>query len=258
MLVDTHCHVHHAPFDSDRSHVLQRARDAGVKRFVAVGCDLEDSMQARDLAAEHDDMVFTAGIHPTEAAKAPKDGIERIRQLAQHPKCVAIGECGLDFYHTDSEPPTQRTWFAEQIELAKALDKPLVIHVRDAWDDCLDLLACKQGNALRGIIHCFTGTWEHACKAMDLGFWISISGIVTFHNARQLQEVAAQMPLDRILLETDCPYLAPTPHRGKRNEPAYVHLVAQAVARLHKLPVEELVHRTGANACQVFPALSSL
>ncbi|MEM7494952.1 MAG: TatD family hydrolase [Myxococcota bacterium] len=257
MLVDTHCHVHHAPFDADRDQVLQRARDAGVERFVAVGCDLADSTQARDLARAHDDMVFTAGIHPTETAKAPQDGIEQLRQLAQHPKCVAIGECGMDFYHTDSEPSTQRAWFADQIELAKVLDKPLVVHVRDAWDDCLSLLDQKQSDTLRGIIHCFTGTWEHACKAMELGFWISLSGIVTFHNARQLQEVAARLPLERILLETDCPYLAPAPHRGKRNEPAHVSLVARKVAQLQALSAEELMRQTGANARQVFPALAS-
>ena len=252
MLVDTHCHVHHTPFDIDRDHVLQRARERGVERFVVVGCDLEDSQRACELAQKHNDMVFTAGIHPTQTAKAPKDGIAHIQHLAKNPKCAAIGECGLDFFHTDSDRQTQRTWFADQIDLAKHLGKPLVIHVRDAWEDCLDLLMQQRGDGLRGILHCFTGTWEHACKAMDLGFWISISGIVTFHNASHLQEVVARLPVDRILLETDCPYLAPVPHRGKRNEPVHVQLVAEKVAQLQSLSVQELVHKTGANARQAF------
>ncbi|MEM7589657.1 MAG: TatD family hydrolase [Myxococcota bacterium] len=252
MLVDTHCHVHHEPFDADRDAVLQRARQEGVQRFVTVGCDVQDSHKAQQLASQHNDMMCTAGIHPHEAAQAQTQDLEHIEELACHPKCTAVGECGLDYSRKEFKKELQLECFANQIDLAKQLRKTLVVHVRDAWDDCIDLLKQRQDGNLRGVFHCFTGNWDNARKALDLGFWISISGIVTFHNATTLAQVVAKLPLEHLVVETDCPYLAPVPHRGKRNEPAHVHLVAQKVAQLQQQDLQQVLQQTGNNAQQAF------
>ncbi len=257
MLVDTHCHIHHEPFDADRDAVIQRARQQGVQRFVVVGCDVQDSHKAQQLALQHSDMAYTAGIHPHEAAQAHATDLDTIVQLADHARCSAVGECGLDYSRPDSNKSAQLECFANQIDLAKQLDKTLVVHVRDAWGDCIDLLKQRQNGQLRGVFHCFTGDWDNACKALDLGFWISISGIVTFHNATALAQVVAKLPQQQLLVETDCPYLAPVPHRGKRNEPAHVQLVAQKVAQLQQCDMQQILQQTGHNAQQAFALTAS-
>jgi TatD DNase family protein len=242
MLIDTHCHL-------EDPEVLRRARAAGVERFVNIGCDIETSKAARDFAAKESDVFFTTGVHPHDAGKAPSDYIGKLRELAADKKCVGMGECGLDYYYDYSDRVTQRKVFAEQIALSQELEKPLVVHVRDAYSDCLEALRNHQGTK---IIHCFSGDREHAKAFLALGCYLSISGIVTFKNADELRAVVIETPLERLLIETDSPYLAPVPHRGKPNEPAFVKLVAEKIAELRNLSLESVIEQTGKNALGVF------
>lgn len=252
MLIDSHCHIDADRFDADRAAILSRARAAGVRRFVTVGCDDASSRRALGLASTHDDVYATVGTHPHEAEKASADFDADLESLASHPKTVAIGECGLDYYYDHSPRQVQRDVFARQIALARRVRRPLVIHVRDAWDECLSMLESEGARDAGGVVHCFSGTWEHARRSLDLGFYLSIPGIVTFKNPGELPEVVARAPADRLLVETDSPYLAPAPHRGKRNEPAFVVEVARRVAELRGEPFEETVVRTGDNARALF------
>ena len=215
MLVDTHCHLDDAKYDGEREEMMNRARKAGVKRFVTIGCDVALSKKAMQLAQLYDDVYFSAGIHPHEAAKVEDDFISQLAKLAENPRCVAIGECGLDYYYDHSPRDVQRQVFLQQIDLAKITQKALVIHVRDAWDECVDILKDKKPD--RTIIHCFTGDERHAREFLELGCYLSMSGIVTFKSPGALVGVVKNTPLERLLVETDSPYLAPLPHRGKRN-----------------------------------------
>lgn len=250
VLIDSHCHLDAEKFNGDRDVVIRRAREKGVKSFITIGCDVVSSGRAQVLSKVHNDIFCSAGIHPHEAGKVEVDYIEKVRELAGYGKCVAIGECGLDYFYDHAERSQQRDVFRAQIELAKVLQMPLVVHVRDAWDDCLeDLETC---NAYAGVIHCFTGTQDQADRALALGFYISIPGIVTFKKAGELHRVVPTIPEDRLLIETDSPYLAPAPHRGKRNEPAFVEMVAQKVAELRGSATEDIEKVTGENAQRLF------
>lgn len=252
MLVDTHCHIHDARFDEDREEVLKRARTAGVKAMISIGCDLETTKRAKALAQTHDDVYFSAGYHPHEAKEASEAELLELEHLAAHPKCVAIGECGLDYHYDHSPRDIQNQIFRAQIALAVRMKKALVIHVRDAFDDCLALLAAHDTSQIAVVIHCFTGTVEVAQKMLERGFYLSISGIVTFKDPGALEQVVAFAPLDRLLIETDAPYLAPLPYRGKRNEPAHVSVVADKVAALKGLSRAELEDALLTNARRVF------
>ncbi|MEI6805302.1 MAG: TatD family hydrolase [Myxococcaceae bacterium] len=240
MLIDTHCHL-------EDLVVLERARQAGVQKFINIGCDILTSQQARDFGANQSDVFFSAGVHPHDASKVEPDYLEELRALALDPKCVAIGECGFDYYYEHSDRDSQKRVFEAQIKLARELNKPLVVHVRDAYEDCLNLL---EGENI--IIHCFSGNRPHAKAFLDLGCYLSISGIVTFKNADELREVVRETPLEKLLIETDAPYLAPIPHRGKPNEPAYVKLVAQKIAEIKNISVEQVIERSGENALRIF------
>ncbi len=260
MLIDSHCHLDAKRFNDDRAATLARAREAGVERMVTIGCDVANSVRALGLAATHPDIFATAGVHPHEAAEAQEGFVDELRALAAHDKCVAIGECGLDYYYDHSPREVQQRVFAAQIGLAQELGLPLVIHVRDAWDDCLRLL--KEGTDAGserspGVIHCFSGTLAQAEASLELGFFISIPGIVTFSNPGELPEVVRRVPLDRLLVETDSPYLAPKPYRGKRNEPAYVAHVAACVAQLRGESVASIIEATGDNARRLFGGLGA-
>lgn len=241
MLIDTHCHL-------EDMAVVERARAAGVKRMINIGCDVDSSKQALAFCSNHADLFFTAGVHPHEASKAEPGYLEEFKILSQDPKCVGIGECGLDYYYDHSDRPTQRRVFEEQVALALELKKPLIIHVRDAHEDCLERLPKNHPT----IIHCFSGTREHAKAFLDKGCTISISGIVTFKKAEEIQAAVIETPLERLLIETDSPYLAPVPYRGKPNEPAYVKFVADKIAELKNIPVEKVIEQTGQNALQIF------
>lgn len=245
MLIDTHCHL-------EDLAVLERARQAGVEKFINIGCDILSSKQARDFGMAQEGVYFSAGIHPHEASKVEADYISVLRELARDPKCVGIGECGLDYYYEHSDRDSQKRVFVEQIALACELNKPLIIHVRDAYEDCL---ACLPKLQHRQVIHCFSGNRQHAKAFLDLGCYLSISGIVTFKNAEELRLVVKETPLEKLLIETDSPYLAPIPHRGKPNEPAYVRLVAEKIAEIKATSVEQVIAQTGKNALALFVSL---
>ena len=245
---DDHCHVHHRGADPEVvTEQVEAARSAGVARMVTVGCDIEDSRFALAAAAAHEGVFATAGVHPHEAA----GGIDGLEALLDEPGLVAVGECGLDYFYEHSPRAAQREVFAAQVEMAHQRDLALVIHTRDAWDDTFDVLAAT-GVPERTVFHCFTGGPDEATRCLDLGAMLSFSGIVTFKQADDLRAAAALCPLDRVLVETDSPYLTPEPHRGRRNSPALVPLVGAAVARAQGRDVAEVAAATWDNATRTY------
>jgi TatD DNase family protein len=250
MLVDSHCHLDSEQFDADREAVIERALAAGVERMVAIGTgngppDLEAGVR---LAERYPQFYATAGVHPHDAAKADPGTFAVLAELLKHPKVVALGEIGLDYHYDFSPRDVQRGVFVEQMRIARDARKPIVIHTREAWDDTLALLGEHWApSRLGGIMHCFSGGPAEAEQALALGFYLSFGGIVTFPKATALQEAARLTPADRILVETDAPYLAPVPKRGKRNEPAYVVETARKLAALRGETFESIVAATGAN-----------
>ncbi|HEU4401374.1 MAG TPA: TatD family hydrolase [Candidatus Polarisedimenticolia bacterium] len=229
---DSHAHLTMEPFDADREAVIERARAAGLAHVVTVSSYLGDAARCAELAARCDFIHFTAGVHPHEAKGWTPEVARAIRAAATRPKAVAIGEIGLDYHYDYSPRERQRSVFREQIALARDLGLPIVIHTREAWPDTFAILKEERAADVGGVFHCFSGGPEEARLGLDLGFYLSFAGPVTFKNARALAEAAAYAPLDRILTETDAPYLAPHPHRGTRNEPARVVLVAERIAAL--------------------------
>ena len=261
MFVDSHAHLDGKPFASDREQVIARARDAGVVTMVAIGNgDGPPHLDAGvKLAEQHDFMYATVGIHPHEARLANDAAYAEMERLARHPKVIAWGEIGLDYYYDHSPRETQKKVFAHQMQLAEAAKLPIVIHCRpsdnsdDAWQDCLAMIQQQWApKAIGGILHCFTGTWVQAKRGLDLGFLISFAGNVTFPKAQQIRDAALEVPLDRMLIETDCPYLAPLPYRGKRNEPAYVIETARRIGDLRNLPAEQIGEQTARNFYNFF------
>ena len=246
MWTDSHCHL---GFDGVGDEAVRAAAEAGVTRLVTVGTDAATSQMALAAAGRHDQVYATVGLHPHEA----RHGVESVAPLlAQpHPKVVAVGECGLDYFYDHSPRDDQRAAFAAQIGLARSLDLALVIHTRDAWDDTFDILEAED-RPERWIVHCFTGGPDQARRALDLGAYLSFSGIVTFKRATDVQAAAALCPVDRLLVETDTPFLAPVPHRGQPNRPAWVGLVGAAVAAIKGLAVAEVARTTWDNATGVF------
>ena len=249
---DTHCHTQEQMVETGSDELLERARAAGVGRFVVIGTDVDTSTQAIEIASQHPDVWATVGLHPHDAVK----GASTIAHLATAPRVVGIGECGLDYHYENSPRADQITAFEEQIALAKQHDLTLVIHTRDAWQDTYDVLDA-QGMPGNVIIHCFSGGPEEARQCLDRGAYLSFSGIVTFKNAGDLREAAALCPLDRILTETDAPFLAPVPHRGRPNEPAHVAVVGTALADLRGIAPAEFAGITTANALRAFPRIQS-
>jgi TatD DNase family protein len=247
--VDTHCHLYDTrgvPVDD----VLAAARSAGVDTMINVGCDAATTAAAIAIAAAHDGIYATAGLHPHEATH----GVDSIAPFLDDPHVIAVGECGLDYYYEHSPRDVQRAAFADQIQLAHERDLPLVIHTRDAWADTFDVLRAE-GAPTRTIFHCFTGGPDEADACLAIGAFLSFSGIVTFKAAADVQAAAVRCPADRLLAETDSPYLAPVPHRGRTNQPAYVTHVVHFLAALRGVPTERVRNDTVANACLAFPAL---
>lgn len=261
MFVDSHAHLDGKQFQADREQVIARAREAGVEAIVAIGNGdgpgtLDCGIQ---LAAKYDFMYATVGIHPHEAKLANEAAFAELEQLAKKPKVIAWGEIGLDYFYDHSPREVQQRVFVKQMELARAAKLPIVIHCRasnnseDAWEDCLNLISthwCSSG--LGGILHCFTGDWKHAEQSLDMGFMISFAGNVTFPKAQQIRDAARQVPIDRMLIETDCPYLAPVPHRGKRNEPAFVKETARQIGELRGMSTEDAARQTTQNFYRFF------
>jgi TatD DNase family protein len=261
MLIDTHTHLDFPQFNGDRERVIERAATAGIGTIVNVGTDLASSKAAVALAEAYPQVYAAVGVHPHDAKTLTGKMLKELRALASHPIVVAIGEIGLDFYRDLSPRDKQRQAFKQQLALASEVGKPVVIHDRDAHAEVMATLRrwaedSRPPSAIShqpmGVLHCFSGDLAMAQEAIELGFYISIAGPVTFKNARRLRELVRQLPLEKLLVETDCPYLTPHPHRGKRNEPAYVKLVAQEVARIKGLSLEEVGRITSDNAQALF------
>jgi TatD DNase family protein len=254
-LIDSHCHLDSKEFDADRDEVIQRALDAGVEQMIAIGTgngppDLEAGIR---LAEKYPGFYATVGIHPHDAGKAGPSDLKNLAALLGHSKVVAVGEIGLDYHYDFSPRETQKGIFIEQMSIAAAADKPIVIHTREAWDDTLDLIERHwTPHGIGGIMHCFSGGPAEAERALALGFHLSFGGIVSFPIALDLQQAAKQAPSDRILVETDSPYLAPVPKRGKRNEPALVVHTARKLAELRGESFEELCRITSENLRKLF------
>ena len=242
---DSHCHLTMSNADAN----LAAARAAGVRGFVVPGTKLDDAPQAVALAQQHDDVWAAVGFHPHEAKDCDDAAFAEIERLAREPRVVAIGECGLDYHYMHSPRETQIAVFERHIALAKALDKPIIVHNRLSTDDLVEVLT---RSGARGILHSYTESLDVALRLVDLGYYISFSGIVTFRNAESLRDAARGLPHDRVLIETDTPYLAPVPYRGRDNEPAYVIAIAELLAKLWNVPVERVAEQTTANFERVF------
>lgn len=252
MLFDTHVHVNAEQFNEDLEDVIERAQEAGVNNMVVVGFDRPTITRAMELIETYEFMYAAVGWHPVDAIDMTEEDLKWIEELSSHPKVVAIGEMGLD-YHWDKSPKAiQMEVFRKQIQLAKKVGLPIIIHNREATADIVNILKEEEASEVGGIMHCFSGSAETAMECIDMNFYISLGGPVTFKNAKKPKEVAAAVPLDRLLIETDCPYLAPHPYRGKRNEPSYVKLVAEQIAEIKQLSVEEVSKATTDNAKKLF------
>src|SRR6266568_1494716 len=261
MFVDSHAHLDGPRFDSDREQVIARAQEVGIANILAVGTgDGPGTLDcAVKLADQYEFLYATIGIHPHEAKLATEADFGQLDQLSGNPKVIAWGEIGLDYYYDHSPREIQQTVFVQQMELARARKLPIVIHCRPsensdtAWEDCLVLIEQYwKPSGLGGILHCFTSTWAHAKRALDMGFMISFAGNLTFPKAKQIRDSAKQVPMERMLIETDSPFLAPMPNRGKRNEPAFVVEVARQIGELHGLLTEEVGGQTAQNFYQFF------
>lgn len=256
MLIDTHTHLDDARYEPDREAVIARARETGIDRIITIGCDLSTSQAAVALANRYPFVYATVGVHPHEVKHIEDGWYNELRRLAENKKVVAFGEVGLDYHYNHSSPKEQRDRFREQIQLARELRLPLVIHTREAQEDTIQILKDERSTEVGGVFHCFSGDAWLAKDALDLGFYLSFSGILTFQNAGMLRDIAKTVPLDRILIETDCPYLTPVPHRGKRNEPAFVRHVAETLAAILSVSDLDEIHRlTTENARRLFRIL---
>jgi len=254
MLIDSHAHIQGKEYAGEVAAVISRATDAGVEKIIAVGGagDMSSNTEAIALAAKFENLYATVGMHPHDAKEVGVEQLQGLSKLALSPKVVAIGETGLDYYYSHSPHDTQRHVFAQFIGMARETQLPIVVHERDAAKDAVDLLRSEGAKELRGVIHCFTGDYEAACAYLDLGFYLSFTGIITFKNAAGLRDVVRKLPIERMFVETDCPYLTPVPHRGKRNEPAYVRFVAETIAKVKDISLDEVARVTTDNVTNLF------
>ena len=251
-MIDSHCHLDDRQFDSDRAEVLDRARQAGVALALTIGSgdgppDLEAALR---LAGAVPWLYATVGVQPHEAARCDPAALDRLERLCAHPKVLAVGEIGLDYHYNHAPQETQREVFLAQLEVARRTGKPVIIHTREAWSDTVGLLRRHWSGT--GIFHCFTGDYAQAVEALDLGMLVSLAGVLTFPKAEALRDAAARLPLDRILIETDSPYLAPVPHRGQRNEPAFLIETARALGRVRGIEPQQAAEATTANFLRLF------
>lgn len=254
MLIDSHCHIQGKEYAGEAEAVIARARAAGIETLIVVGGagEMSSNNEAVALAQRHENVYATVGMHPHDAKDVGADELASLQELATSPKVVAIGETGLDYYYNHSPHDVQRRVFGQFIGMARATQLPIVVHERDAAKEAAELLRVEGQGALRGVIHCFTGDYEAACAYLDLGFYLSFTGIITFKNAEPLRDVVRRVPLERMFVETDSPYLTPVPHRGKRNEPAFVRFVAETVARVKGIGLDEVARVTTDNVGALF------
>ncbi len=251
MFIDSHAHIQLSQFNSDRDAVLKRAHEAALSAILVIGFDVKTSRGAVELAEKHENIYATVGMHPHDAKDFTPDTLQTLRALATHPKVLALGEMGLDYHRNLSPRPLQKAAFEKQLDMAEELDMPIIIHNRDAYMDILPILEARRGK-MRGVLHCFTGDVEVMHRSLDIQFHIGIGGIVTYPNAKDVQAVAREVPAERLLIETDCPWLAPQFRRGKRNEPAYVRAVAEKIAELRGTSIETIGEVTTRNFQQLF------
>ncbi|HXZ97249.1 MAG TPA: TatD family hydrolase [Burkholderiales bacterium] len=251
MFVDSHCHINFPEFAGKVTEVLAKMRENEVSHALCVGVNFPEFPQVRALAEQHSNIYASVGVHP-DYEEEGEVAVEELLTRAKHDKVIAIGETGLDYYRLKGDLAWQKRRFRNHIQAARKCGKPLIIHMREAAADTLKILAEEGASETGGVMHCFTGNWETAHAAMALGFYISFSGIVTFKNATSLREIAVKVPLERMLIETDSPYLAPVPHRGKTNQPAFVRHVAEEIARLRNIPLEEVGQTTTQNFFKLF------
>lgn len=251
-LFDTHVHLNDKQFAKDLDQVFQRMAEMGVTRVLCVAFDMQSSKETVTMAEDRSGVFASVGVHPHDAGEVPEDYLARLAELARHPKVVALGEMGLDYYRDLSPRPVQQRVFREQLALVRELNLPVIIHVRDAFGDLMDILRKDGISPAGGVMHCFSGSWDLAQECMKMGFYISLAGPVTFKNAAKLKDVAMRLPIERLLIETDCPYLTPEPFRGRRNEPAYVRYVVDHIAALRDIPASELAQITTASAKKLF------
>ncbi|RCW63063.1 TatD family hydrolase [Saliterribacillus persicus] len=252
MLFDTHVHLNVSHFKDDQQEVMKRAEEAGVKYMVVVGFDHETIPKAIKLAEDNENIYAAVGWHPVDAVDFMNKELQWLEELAEHPKVVALGEMGLDYHWDKSPKDIQKDVFKQQIQLAKKVKLPIIIHNREATEDIIEVLEQENAAEVGGIMHCYNDSVEYVDACLAMNFYISLGGPVTFKNATLPKEVAKYVPLDRLLIETDCPFLAPHPYRGKRNEPAYVSLVAEKIAELRELDVKKVEEETTKNACRFF------
>ncbi|GEN55358.1 TatD family hydrolase [Halobacillus faecis] len=252
MLFDTHVHLNADQFEEDLEDTIERAQEAGVKYMTVVGFDRKTIPKAMDIAERYEDIYAAVGWHPVDAIDMTEEDLHWIEELSQHPKVVAIGEMGLDYHWDKSPKDVQKEVFRKQIRLAKKVKMPIVIHNREATDDIVEILKEENAAEVGGIMHCYSGPVETAFECIDMNFMISLGGPVTFKNAKLPKEVAKAVDLKHLLVETDCPFLAPHPNRGKRNEPAYVQLVVEQIAELKGISYEEVSKTTTSNALEFF------
>jgi TatD DNase family protein len=252
MLTDSHAHLDMPEFDNDREEVIRRAFEGGVTRIITIGIDLPSSHKALEIAKKHDFIYSTVGYHPHNAKVMDREVLERLCELAKEPRVVAWGEIGLDFFRNHSPRERQRAVFEEQIMLAGQADLPVIIHDRDAHKEVYDILNKNRNDRQRGVIHCYSGDYPLAMAFIEMGFYISIPGTVTYKNASTVREVAAKIPIEFLLVETDAPFLTPSPYRGKRNEPLFVTHTARSVANLREMDFQDLARSTTENANRLF------
>lgn len=247
MIFDTHAHYDDEAFDEDREALLNRMKEGGVGRIVNIGANMETSQRTVELTGQYDFIYGAVGVHPSDTGDMTQDDIETLREWSREPKILAIGEIGLDYHYPEPAREIQKNWFIRQLMLAQEENLPVVIHSRDAAADTLEILK-EYGRGLGGVIHCFSYTKEMAAEYVKLGYYIGIGGVVTFKNARKLAEAVEVIPLERLVLETDCPYLSPEPHRGTRNSSLNLTYVAQTLAQLKGVSYDEIIRQTEQNA----------
>lgn len=252
MIFESHAHYEDERFNEDRKELLESFSDNGIGYVVNVASSLKTVDKTMELIKEYDFMYGSVGVHPEECAPLQESDIERFKELSKNPKVVAIGEIGLDYYWNEPDPEIQKKWFIRQLELAKEVNLPVIIHSRDAAKDTLDIMKEYHAEQVGGVVHCFSYSVEMAQEFIKMGFYIGVGGVVTFKNGKKLKEVVEQIPLERILIETDCPYMAPVPHRGKRNSSLYLPYIVEEIARIKNVSCETVIEVTEANAKRMY------
>lgn len=255
MIFETHAHYDDDQFDEDRVELLNSLYENGIEKVVNIGVDVDNSKRIIELATEYDFMYVAVGVHPNEVGKLTDSDIEELKTLTSNDKVVAIGEIGLDYYYPEPPKDIQKRWFEAQIELAKDVHLPMVIHSREAAKDTVDIMKATHAKEAGGVVHCYSYTKEFAREFLDMDFYFGVGGVVTFKNAKKLKEAVEYIPMDKILLETDSPYLAPDPYRGKRNSSLYIPYIAQAIADIKHISVEEVIDITCENAKKMYKVI---